>query len=261
MIPAPANPLSTGCLTCSTPKSFSNRAIRWRLGGHAFEARSEASSISLTFTQALDAPASASTCPASSRTGDHVVRRPPQSPRKSRMELREPTKHIIPRWSASTVDDEPQHGVVRLFGHHRARLAVPCRAAHSAAASSRRRSALRSSQNASSTATKGATAGRWRASTPASRRHHLQILPTRTTMTTTLSDREDARRVRRSIRTINRWRKAGMPMSWELRHGQHVRVVDEDVLVARWRDRLDANPAHQRKLRRLAETERSRLTT
>lgn len=67
-----------------------------------------------------------------------------------------------------------------------------------------------------------------------------------------LTYREAARRVRRSIRTINRWRRAGMPMTWATRDGQHVRVVDEDTLLAWWRDRLDANPAHQWRLRRLA---------
>lgn len=69
-------------------------------------------------------------------------------------------------------------------------------------------------------------------------------------MTTMLSYREAARRVRRSIRTINRWRKAGMKMTWEERNGQQVRVVDEETLLAFWRDRLDANPAHQWRMRR-----------
>ena len=58
----------------------------------------------------------------------------------------------------------------------------------------------------------------------------------------TLTYREAARRVRRSVRTINRWRKAGMHMTWENQHGQRVRVVEEDVLLAHWRGRLDANP-------------------
>lgn len=67
---------------------------------------------------------------------------------------------------------------------------------------------------------------------------------------TLLTYREAARRVRRSIRTINRWRKSGMPMTWETQQGQRVRVVDEDVLLAHWRDRLDSNPAHQWRMRR-----------
>jgi len=68
---------------------------------------------------------------------------------------------------------------------------------------------------------------------------------------TTLTYREAARRVRRSIRTINRWRRAGMHMGWEVRHGQRVRVVDEDVLLEHWRGRLDRWPAHQYRLRRI----------
>jgi transposase len=66
----------------------------------------------------------------------------------------------------------------------------------------------------------------------------------------TLTYREAARMVRRSVRTIKRWRSSGMPMTWETRHGQRVRVVDEDLLFATLRDRLDANPAHQYRLRR-----------
>lgn len=63
--------------------------------------------------------------------------------------------------------------------------------------------------------------------------------------------REAAHAVRRSVRTIKRWRRSGMPMTWDLRHGQKVRVVDEDVLFAWLRDRLDAWPSHQYRLRRL----------
>jgi phage terminase Nu1 subunit (DNA packaging protein) len=63
--------------------------------------------------------------------------------------------------------------------------------------------------------------------------------------------REAASAVRRSVRTIKRWRRSGMPMTWDLRHGQKVRVVDEDVLFAWLRDRLDAWPSHQYRLRRL----------
>ncbi|WP_279367376.1 hypothetical protein [Microbacterium testaceum] len=66
----------------------------------------------------------------------------------------------------------------------------------------------------------------------------------------TLSYREAARTVRRSVRTIKRWRSAGMTMTWEIRQGQRVRVVDEDLLFATLRDRLDADPVHQYRLRR-----------
>lgn len=67
----------------------------------------------------------------------------------------------------------------------------------------------------------------------------------------TLTYREAARTVRRSVFTIKRWRRSGMPMSWEQRDGQRVRVVDEDVLFATLRDRLDAWPSHQYRLRRM----------
>lgn len=56
---------------------------------------------------------------------------------------------------------------------------------------------------------------------------------------------EAARRVRRSVRTIKRWRRAGMPMGWS----NGFRVVEEDVLLAWWRARLDAWPTHQYRLR------------
>ncbi|MFB3980368.1 hypothetical protein [Microbacterium proteolyticum] len=67
----------------------------------------------------------------------------------------------------------------------------------------------------------------------------------------TLTYREAAQRVRRSVRTIKRWRLGGMPMGWEIQHGQKVRVVDEEVLLSWWRDRLDGWPAHQYRLRRI----------
>lgn len=60
-----------------------------------------------------------------------------------------------------------------------------------------------------------------------------------------LTYRQAAKRVRRSTRTIKRWRRAGMPMQWE--DGR--RVVDEDTLLAWWRARLQADPVHQLRLR------------
>lgn len=66
-----------------------------------------------------------------------------------------------------------------------------------------------------------------------------------------LSYRQAAARVRRSVRAIRYWRQRGMPMGWEIREGQKVRVVDESVLLAWWRDRLSAWPPHQYRLRRL----------
>ncbi len=66
-----------------------------------------------------------------------------------------------------------------------------------------------------------------------------------------LTYREAAKRVGRSRRAIRYWRQDGMPMQWETRDGQRVRVVDENVLLAFWRQRLQNDPAHQYRLRRL----------
>lgn len=68
---------------------------------------------------------------------------------------------------------------------------------------------------------------------------------------TTLTYREAAARVRRSVLTIKRWRRGGMPMGWEHRDGQHVRVVDEQILLAWWRERMQAWPPHQYRMRKL----------
>ena len=67
---------------------------------------------------------------------------------------------------------------------------------------------------------------------------------------TQLTYREAAHRVNRSIRTIKRWRRNGMPMTWDTRDGQYVRVVTEVTLLAWWRGRLRADPVHQARLRR-----------
>lgn len=64
-----------------------------------------------------------------------------------------------------------------------------------------------------------------------------------------LTYREAAAKTRRSIRTINRWRRGGMPMGWETRDGQRVRVVEEAVLLKWWRERLESWPPHQQTLR------------
>lgn len=65
----------------------------------------------------------------------------------------------------------------------------------------------------------------------------------------TLTYREAARRVHRSIKTIKRWRRQGMPMGWDVREGQHVRVVELPVLQEWWRGRMLADPVHQARLR------------
>lgn len=73
-----------------------------------------------------------------------------------------------------------------------------------------------------------------------------------------LTYREAAARVRRSIRSINRWRRGGMPMGWATRDGQRVRVVDEDVLLKWWRDRLTAWPPQQYRIRKMLSEDDSR---
>lgn len=64
-----------------------------------------------------------------------------------------------------------------------------------------------------------------------------------------LTYRQAARRVRRSVRTIKRWRSGGMPMGWD--RGR--RVVDEATLLAWWRARMTADPVHQQLVRQLVE--------
>jgi hypothetical protein len=68
-----------------------------------------------------------------------------------------------------------------------------------------------------------------------------------------LTYREAAARVRRSIRTLWRWRKKGMEMGWAIRDGQRVRVVREDVLLAYWRGVLMGWPVHQYRMRKNRE--------
>lgn len=70
-------------------------------------------------------------------------------------------------------------------------------------------------------------------------------------MASLLTYREAAARTKRSIRSINRWRRGGMPMGWDTRDGQRVRVVDEQILLKWWRERMQSWPPHQYRLRRL----------
>lgn len=69
-----------------------------------------------------------------------------------------------------------------------------------------------------------------------------------------LTYREAATRVNRSVRAINRWRRNGMPMSWEVRDGKRVRVVELHTLLKWWRARLTAWPPHQYRLRKMRST-------
>ena len=71
-----------------------------------------------------------------------------------------------------------------------------------------------------------------------------------------LSYREAAKRVRRKPRTIRYWRQRGMPMSWDTRNGQQVRVVELQTLLAWWRERLTNDPA-ERWRRRKRQNEQS----
>lgn len=64
-----------------------------------------------------------------------------------------------------------------------------------------------------------------------------------------LTYREAAKRVGRKHRAIRYWRAKGMPMRWEERNGQQVRVVLESVLLAWWRQRLRNDPVHQQRMR------------
>jgi hypothetical protein len=71
-----------------------------------------------------------------------------------------------------------------------------------------------------------------------------------------LTYKEAADRVHRRPRTIRYWRTRGMPMGWEERDGNRVRVVRLDVLLAWWRERMSNDPIwqqHLRKQRRHAE--------
>lgn len=77
---------------------------------------------------------------------------------------------------------------------------------------------------------------------------------------TWLTYREAARRVGRSVRTIRRWKRNGMQTV--LRDGR--RYVEEETLLAWWRDRMTAWPPHQYRIRaklRHAEGKKSSTST
>jgi hypothetical protein len=57
-----------------------------------------------------------------------------------------------------------------------------------------------------------------------------------------------AKEAKKSVRAIKRWRAQGMPMTFD-GHGR--RVVEREVLFAWKRAKLQANPAHQQKMRRM----------
>lgn len=76
-----------------------------------------------------------------------------------------------------------------------------------------------------------------------------------TSVGTWLTYREAAEQVDRKVREINRWRADGMPMASGIRDGQRVRLVDEAVLLAWFRDRLKADPVHQLRMHAIAVEE------
>lgn len=63
-----------------------------------------------------------------------------------------------------------------------------------------------------------------------------------------LTYREAAARVNRSVRTIKRWRRDGMPMNFD-HYGR--RVVTERILLTEYRRRLASDPVHQQRIRAL----------
>lgn len=83
--------------------------------------------------------------------------------------------------------------------------------------------------------------------------HRLGALAPESGTTVWLTYKGAAARIGRSVRTITLWRAQGMPMEWRGDpDGTRERVVDETVLLAWFRDKLMASPAHQYRLRRLA---------
>ena len=67
---------------------------------------------------------------------------------------------------------------------------------------------------------------------------------------TLLTYREAAALVHRSPRTIRWWHTRGyLRMTWEIRDGQHVRVVEKTEVQRCFRERLRANPAHRWRMR------------
>lgn len=77
-------------------------------------------------------------------------------------------------------------------------------------------------------------------------------------MTRWLTYRAAASRVNRSRNTIRRWKRQGMPMTLD-EHGR--RVVDEEVLLARWREALGRDPIHQARLRAKRREQEEQMTT
>lgn len=66
-----------------------------------------------------------------------------------------------------------------------------------------------------------------------------------------LSYTEAAARVKSDHRTVRRWHRNGMVMSWAADDaGRRYRVVELDALLAWWRQTMQNSPVHQNRLRR-----------
>jgi hypothetical protein len=64
-----------------------------------------------------------------------------------------------------------------------------------------------------------------------------------------LTCEQAAKRVRKDVNTIKRWRRSGLGMTKDSRGRT---VVDEALLLAWWRDRMANDPVHQARMRRAA---------
>ena len=62
---------------------------------------------------------------------------------------------------------------------------------------------------------------------------------------------EAAKRVTSTKHTVQLWRRQGMPMEWRTDNtGQRFRVVEEETLLAWWRQKMKNSPVHFYKMRR-----------
>lgn len=69
---------------------------------------------------------------------------------------------------------------------------------------------------------------------------------------TWLTYNEAAKRIGRSRTSIRSWRRQGMPMRWRNTPDGPERIVDESVLLAWFREKLQADPVHQARMRKHA---------
>ncbi|MFJ2369213.1 hypothetical protein [Microbacterium sp. NPDC087665] len=67
-----------------------------------------------------------------------------------------------------------------------------------------------------------------------------------------LTYRDAAKRVQASHRTVRLWAQQGMPMEWRMIEGQRTRVVELDVLLSFWRERMQTTAFHFYRVRKRA---------